>query len=80
MSYVRYGNEYKYVEGSSDDYIFHSSGYNGRDDFIEDYDNISNDTMVELICRVIESSDEDRLYKDYLKRKLAEKLNVELKE
>lgn len=74
MSYIRAGSPYIYVEGNSDDYIFLSAG---EKDFVEDYNHISDNTMVDLIARTL--SDEDPMLKDYLFKKLAIRLGVHLR-
>lgn len=75
MSYIRFGSKYKYVEGTSKDYIYPTLDNNQS--IIIDYGDISNETLVELFCRHAEIK--DCLLKEYLINNLAKKLNVKLK-
>ena len=62
----------QYVEGISDSYVFED--YTG---YIEDYDRLSNKALMEIL---IENwGTEDKLLKNYLIKKLAEKLDVKLR-
>ena len=73
MSYLRAGYPLKYVEGESEDYVFpHSDGY------IEDYGKITNEGIVELLFRYWKT--EDTMFKEHLLKRLAEKLNVKLRD
>ena len=82
MSYIRYGHPLRYVKGESEDYIF--STIEGNKNVIEDYGDISNSGLVEILCRTIDEYYDGTPYRellmgDYLKKKLAKKLNVELR-
>lgn len=76
MSYIRCGYYLKYVEGKSTDYIFEASDIKGC--FIEDYGSISNETIVELLFRFGENSDD--LILSQMAKRLAENLNIKLRE
>lgn len=84
MSYIRYGHPLRYVKGESIDYIFPTIAGKNKE-VIEDYGDISNSGLVELLCEIIdEHYDGADLYRElvmgeYLKKKLAKKLNVELR-
>lgn len=75
MSYLRYAWDHKYVEGTSDDYIYD----NGTG--ITDYGDITNEGLVEIICERIEQSfsKDQKFIKEYLKKKIAERLKVKLR-
>jgi len=82
MSYLRFGSVYKYVEGYSNDYIF-PGGYIDKETgkevrYIEDYDHISSSSVVELVARNLETDFPE--FKEYLIKKLAEKLSVKLRD
>lgn len=89
MSYLRYGSIYKFVDGTSKDYIFCGitpkvKKYRGYDEhpedyknYIEDYGSISNESIVELIWRHWET--EDKEFKEYMLKNLAKRLNVKLR-
>jgi len=76
------GSDLDFIEGKSEDYLFMTEDENGKE-MIEDYGNISNSGLAEILCRVI-SQDEDYLSgeteKSYFMEKLCEKLGVKLKE
>jgi len=77
MSYIRPTSPYRFVKGfSNGDYVYCSQDSKGKE-FIEEYNGISDDTLVELICREI--STEDYTYKEWLTKKIAERLKVELR-
>jgi hypothetical protein len=72
MSYIRAGWPMKYVKGISKDYVFpDTSGY------IEDYDRITDDGLVELICLYWRTDDE--LFKNHVMKRLADRLGVKLR-
>jgi len=72
MSYIRAGWPMKYVKGISKDYVFpDTSGY------IEDYDRITDDGLVELICLYWRTDDE--LFKQHMMKRLADRLGVKLR-
>lgn len=71
MSYIRNGSPLKYVEGESTDYVY-STG-----EEIEDYGSISNETIVELLFRFGENSDD--LIMSQMAKRLAENLNIKLR-
>ena len=77
MSYIRYGSKYLYVEGESDNYIYPSTDTKGKI-YIEDYNSISDNTLVELIIQYLDC--DYREFKEYLAKKLADKLSVKLRE
>ena len=79
MSYIRAGHEMMFVEGESEDYIFESCGFNGGENFIEDYGGISDRGMVECVARALHGNNNDKEWREYLIQHLAEKLNVKLK-
>jgi hypothetical protein len=71
-----------FVEGISEDYVFESSSPQGT--FIEDYGKISNNGIIEILCRldfVDDRDDEDtsKLLKIWLIENLSKKLNVKMK-
>ncbi len=72
MSYLRAGYPLKYVEGDSEDYVF--PDYMG---FIEDYGKISDKGFIELLFRHWKT--DDKLFKEHLLKRLAERLNVRLR-
>ena len=79
MAYLRYGSKLYYVEGTSNNYVFYSSG---NPDFIEDYGEvISDEGLAEMICDVIDSSKNfDEIEKFYFMKKLCERLGVKLRD
>ena len=79
MSYIRAGHPLKYVKGNSEDYIYETEHKNKI--FIEDYSGISDSGLVELCCKAIDKGygEREKCFKRYLKRKLAERLKVELR-
>ena len=82
MSFLRYGYPLIYVKGESEDYIFPTIA--GKKDIIEDYGDISNSGLVEILCRAIDEYYSGGPYREevmgtYLKQKLASKLKVELR-
>ena len=83
MSYIRPLTEYDYVkEANPGDYIFWCSGGRSFPDYIEDYGSCSNQSLMELLARLIHSQKDyykEQLYYDYLIDKLSEKLGVRVK-
>lgn len=77
MSYLHYGSILRYVEGQSKDYVYPTECKYGRE-FIQDYGEISNEGLVELVCRQLDDH-LDKVLAAYLMKKLAEKLNVKLR-
>lgn len=82
MSYLRYGYKLRYVKGESKDYIFPTTI--GKKEVIEDYGDITNEGLVELVCKCIDESFygghyREKIMGEYLKKKLAKKLNVTLR-
>jgi len=77
MSYLRYGSVFKYVDGISGNYIFHSSSVGKHPEYIEDYGRISNEALVELFAEYFKGNSE--LFRDYMIKQLAKKLNVKLR-
>lgn len=82
MSFLRYGHPLIYVNGKSNDYIFPTM--NGKKEVIEDYGDITNEGLVELLCMVIDDYFVGGPYREelmgtYLKQKIAKKLKVELR-
>jgi hypothetical protein len=73
MSYIRSAMPLKYVEGNSEDYVF--PDYRG---FIEDYGKISDKGLIELLFTYWKT--DDKLFKNHLLKRLAERLNVKLRE
>ncbi len=71
MSYLRAGYPHKYVVGTSKDYVYQDEGY------IEDYDKLSDKSIVELLFNRWET--EDVLFKEYLLKKLAKRLGIRLR-
>jgi hypothetical protein len=74
---MRCGWDLKWVEGISKDYIFPTEDDNGKV-FIEDYGSISDEGFIELLIK--EWDTEDKLFKYHLIKRLAERLNVKLRE
>ena len=81
MSYIRAGHPLKYVKGNSEDYIYEVAVKKGHRPFIQDYGNITNETIVELCCTAIDKAygEREKCFKRYLMQKLAERLKVELR-
>ena len=78
MSYIRMCSTLKYVDGPSDDYIY-PSRHKGKD-YIVDYGGISDTGLVELICSIFDGRrTDDKMFKDYLIKRLAERLDVKLR-
>lgn len=73
MSYIRLNSEMRFVKGKSDCYIFPSAETNT----IEDYGKITDKVIVELLFRYWKTDDSE--FKEYLLKKLAERLYVELR-
>lgn len=75
MSYLRAAWSHNYVKGRSDDYIYDD----GKQ--IVDYGDITNEGLVEILCHCIDNyyEKDEVLIKKYLKKKLAKRLNVELR-
>lgn len=72
MSYIRASWPMKYVKGISKDYVFpDESGY------IEDYDRITDNGLVELIYIYWRTDDEP--FKQYIMKRLADRLGVKLR-
>ena len=72
MSYIRLGWPMKYVKGISKDYVF--PDHRG---YIEDYDRITDNGLVELLFLYWKTDDE--LFKQHVLKRLAERLGVELR-
>ena len=76
MSYLRWAWSHKYVNGKSNDYIFED----GRIGYIEDYGDITNEGLTELLCRcIVNSYGKKSLITKYLMKKLSKRLNVKLR-
>jgi len=72
MSYLRAGHPHRFVVGTSRDYVYHDEkGY------IEDYGRLTDEGMVEILFERWKT--DDLLLKEYLLRKLAQKLEVRLR-
>ena len=78
MAYLRYGSELTYVEGTSDNYVFYSSG---NPNFMQDYgEKISDPGLADMMCSIIDTNDEyDATEKIYFMKKICERLNVKLR-
>jgi len=76
-SYIKTGEPYIYVNGESDDYIFLCDGLTKK--YIEDYGKISKETLFDLIFVVNWEVGEGKILKEYLLKKLAEKLKIKLR-
>jgi len=74
MSWIRAGYPLKYVVGESVDYVYSSVG-----DFVEDYGDISNSGLAEILCRFIDNGDFENFEKKYFMNKVCDKLGVKLK-
>lgn len=79
MSFIRAGYLMKYVEGISDDYVY-STERKGKP-YVEDYGCITNEGLVEILCHIIDYSERFRNEEErkYFRKKLAEKLGVNLR-
>ncbi|MBR9675969.1 hypothetical protein GOV05_03100 [Candidatus Woesearchaeota archaeon] len=73
MSYIRASYPYVYVKGVSNDYVF----CDGKHNYVEDYGRLSNESIVEMLSRLWKT--EDKLFKEYLIKKIAERLDVKLR-
>lgn len=71
MSYIRCGYPLTYVEGNSEDYVF-SDGKR-----IVDYGFLADTGIVEMLFENWETK--DVMFKDYLLRRLADRLDVKLR-
>lgn len=89
MSLIRNNHKMTYVKGMSQDYVFLSSGMNEEPDYVEDYGDISNDGLVEIIAGLLYlmTNDSGEHYRvlslietRYLVKKMAKKLGVSLEE
>lgn len=76
MSYIRYTYPLTYVQGDSEDYVF-ASEFNGIP-YICDYAGITNNGIIELLFQEWET--EDLVFKNHLLARLADKLNVKLRD
>lgn len=78
---MRCGYPLTYVEGKSKDYIYKravSDGKGGiKSDGIEDYGSISDSGIVEVLFENWQT--DDVMFKDYLLRRLADRLGVKLR-
>ena len=72
MSYIRASGPMVYVKADSSDYVY-SDG-----ERIVDYGMVSNDALIEMLYHFWKT--DDKLFKDYLIRKLASSLNVKLRD
>ena len=79
MSYLRPSDALKYVDSDSKDYVYETNDANYKP-YIEDHGGISNEGLVELCCRAIDSYYDRKPIKKYLMKKLAERLNVKLRD
>jgi hypothetical protein len=82
MSYIRAGYEMFFVEGISEDYVFPYDSLQGTS--IEDYGQISNNGIIEILCRLDFIDDRDdtetsKVLKIWLIENLSKKLNVKMK-
>lgn len=77
MAYLRYGQKLAFVEGTSNNYVYYSTG-----DFMQDYGGkLSNEEVADMICQVIVNNPEyDNIEKMYFMEKLCENMNVKLKD
>jgi len=73
---MRCGWDLKYVEGISKDYIF-PTDENGKT-IIEDYGSISDEGFIELLIQ--EWKTDDLIFKEHLIKRLADRLEVKLRE
>ena len=76
MSYLRSGWDLKYVDAVSEDYVFYSF-----DEYIEDYGKLTNNGLMDIMVRVIkgELGKDEKVFQEYLIKKLAKVLNVGLR-
>lgn len=72
MSYIRYNSPYQYLYGKSDDYVYESSKG------IEDFGNINNRTIIEILLRLGENN--ESIILTHLAKRLAENLKIALRE
>ena len=81
MSYIRSSSVYKYVNEENKDYIFLSCGINDAEDFVEDYGRIQDSTLVEFFHLMLleDWCKDDKKLKEYMLKKLTEKLGVILR-
>lgn len=69
----------EFVDGISSDYVFGTEDSTGRKK-IEDYGDISNEGIIEILCKIWEPKDEwDALLKKRIIELLAERLKVKLR-
>lgn len=81
MSYIRAGYPLEYVHGISEDYVYPTSEGQDGTEYIEDYGSISNNGIIEILCRHWQTGNKyDELLKWKIIKYLAEKLHVPLKE
>ena len=74
MSYIRYNSELKYMKGESDDYVYPAETADGTK-YIEDYGDITNKGLAEIICRFIDTDNRlEDFEKQYFIKKLCERL------
>lgn len=73
MSYIRAGHPLIYVEDISKDYI-----YSDGEEIVEVCGNLSGSSTIEILCERWKT--DDMLLKEYLITKLAERLNVKLRD
>ena len=79
MSYIRANSKYKYVEGTSKDYVFPASDEKGNK-YVEDYGKLSKEGLCEILCRMIDRQYEHQFEKKYFMQQLANKLGVKLRD
>jgi hypothetical protein len=80
MSYIRASSTYSFVDGESKgDYVF-CMMEKGKER-IQDYGAISDATLVEFVCMIANERHyyDDKTFKDYVVKKLAERLNVPMR-
>lgn len=79
MSYIRFAWGLEHVKGASDSYVIQSTTEKGKD-YIIDY-GFGDLGMMELLCQAIDVRwRDDPLFADWLKKKVAARLAVELRE
>lgn len=82
MSYIRASYPLIYVEGDSEDYIYPTRLPDEKGEytikFIEDYGSISDSGLIELLFRYWKT--EDNKFKEHLLKRLANRLNVKLRD
>ncbi len=66
----------RFVKGLSKDYVFLSGTVHGPK-FIQDYGKLSNEGLIEILCR--RWSTDDELLKKYIIEKIAKRLDVKLR-